>query len=254
MPTVWLDGFRSPLRARVEARASAARVLIRYDIHAPSNRPRANVVGSKAPKLKRKLVVVFPVLSASPQPGADCLPLFTAGSFPIERHDLVVQSHIVEVDTSMRQKSQWVDCMRAPETVAVAQADQSKYPELLRTGLSANASTVQSCFIQVSRTPSKLLRILRPSRVETEILRPQRDLLPAHPQCQVIGAGPQKTDFEESLMYVELLVVETRPWTSVPAVFDTARKFTEEAETFPKMQIHMRQISLHQIYISARSV
>jgi hypothetical protein len=36
-------------------------------------------------------------------------------------------------------------------------------------------------------------------------------------------------------MYVELLVVETRPWTSVPAVFDTACKFTEEAEAFPKM-------------------
>src|SRR5580658_3902587 len=84
------------------------------------NRPRANLVGSKAPKLKRKLVVVFPVLSASPQPSADRLPLFTADSFPVERHALIVQPHIVKIDISMRQKSQRVDRIQAPETIAVA--------------------------------------------------------------------------------------------------------------------------------------
>ena len=53
--------------------------------------------------LERELVVVIPVLGGSPQSRADCLPLFSACSFAVESHTLVVESHVVEIDVAARQ-------------------------------------------------------------------------------------------------------------------------------------------------------
>src|SRR4029077_9741770 len=65
--------------------------------------------------LERELVVVIPMITASPQSCADRLPLFLARSFAVERHTLVVQSHVVQVDISAWQESEWVDCIGGPE-------------------------------------------------------------------------------------------------------------------------------------------
>src|SRR5258705_7385089 len=59
------------------------------------------------------------MISASPQSCADRLPLFSARSFAVERHALVVESHVVQVDISAWQESEWVDCIGAPKTLAM---------------------------------------------------------------------------------------------------------------------------------------
>src|SRR5258706_15570728 len=59
------------------------------------------------------------MISASPQSCADRLPLFSACSFAVESHALVVESHVVEIDIAARQKSEWVDCIGSPKTLAM---------------------------------------------------------------------------------------------------------------------------------------
>ena len=69
--------------------------------------------------MERELVVVIPVFGGSPQSCSDCLPLFPARSFAVERHTLVVESHVVEIDIAARQKSEWVDCIGGPKALTM---------------------------------------------------------------------------------------------------------------------------------------
>ena len=80
------------------------------------NGPGANVARIEPSPLERELVVVVPVFSASPQACTDCLPLFPACSFAVEGDVFVIEPHVIEIDVSMGQKSEWVDCISGPET------------------------------------------------------------------------------------------------------------------------------------------
>jgi len=77
----------------------------------------ANRVGSKAAELEGKFIVVIPVLSVSPQPCADCLPLFSARPLSIERYTLVIETLVLKLDVPTRQKFKWMDCISRPEAL-----------------------------------------------------------------------------------------------------------------------------------------
>src|SRR4029077_12600685 len=55
-------------------------------------------------------------MRGSPKPCADGFPLFPACPFAVERHTLVIEPHIVEVDVSLGQKSKWVNRVDGPKT------------------------------------------------------------------------------------------------------------------------------------------
>src|SRR6202007_1232551 len=69
--------------------------------------------------LEREFVVVIPVLGGSPQSCSDGLPLFSARSFAVERNTFVIESHVVQVDISAWQESEWVDCIGGPKTLTM---------------------------------------------------------------------------------------------------------------------------------------
>src|SRR5260370_34571925 len=78
-----------------------------------------NIIRSKPAPLKCKLVVVVPMFGGSPQPCPDALSLLSAGSFSIETHVLVVETHVIEVDISSRQDAKRADRIDTPEARCV---------------------------------------------------------------------------------------------------------------------------------------
>src|SRR5260370_36613970 len=78
--------------------------------------PGANITRTEPAPLERELVVIVPVARRSPESCARRLPLFSSSSFSTERHIPVIQPHIIEIDMSARQESQWVDRLGPPET------------------------------------------------------------------------------------------------------------------------------------------
>src|SRR5215467_9832064 len=105
------ERYRSKTKARTETHRAVTVAYFRR------NRPRPNVVGPETAPLKRGLEVVIPVIGGSPQARADCMPLLPASPFPVERHTFVIQSHIIEVNVSARQKPERVDCICGPKTI-----------------------------------------------------------------------------------------------------------------------------------------
>src|SRR6202041_1013954 len=102
---------------KTEPRAQRNRVDLIVRVR--GNGPCANVIGPKAAKLKCELVVIVPVAGAAPQPRPDGFSLLATGSFAIERHVLIVQAHVIEVDVTIWQKAKWPDRIDGPETIRV---------------------------------------------------------------------------------------------------------------------------------------
>src|ERR1700739_2918629 len=213
------------------------------------NGPGANVAGGEPAPLIGELVVIIPVLRRSPQPCADCLSLFPASSFAVERYILVVEPHVVKIDVSVRQKSEGVDCISGPETVAMIR----RVVKVARCVQDFSES--KEINSPVTLHPGKTSAIEGAPDIAAvtrrdEILRAECGLLPASSQRQIVFSGFPKSQVKEALMHVHLSLIQVPPRPSIPSVFKAAGKFTKETETLPQVKICVQEVALHQVRIS----
>src|SRR5579863_393581 len=103
-----------------------------------------------------------------------------------------------------------MDCIKAPETIAVA-GRIVEISRIIQNWLECEGIDTPVPLDPGKSDPVEAVADIAAVASRNEILRSQRDLLPASPQSHVVGARFEKTDVEESLMYVKLLVVETGP-------------------------------------------